>query len=224
MVRARSLRDEYAPSWADQPADGCFQIGLDPTPRIGLTAIYGLRDQFGEVRYIGKTTKPRRRLIEHWRSPKGGIPSPVSSWCRKLKVAGHLPVMDVVAWVCDWEPVERYFIGEARRLGYRLLNLADGGINRRFVRSPCPALSHALRFAQRQTVEPGLLRVIESAMDRAIADDDMEEFDLVMARALGGHKAAKLGYFPADVFNDPSLGMTRKRALEHIARGERIPN
>lgn len=91
-------------------------------------SIYGLvSPDTGELRYIGKADKPARRLSSHIRDSRRRN-TPLYSWIRKLAAQGKRPEMVVLAeGQEDWAATERDLIGRARRMGFRLLNVADGG-------------------------------------------------------------------------------------------------
>lgn len=100
-----------------------------------MVTIYRLsHPETGEVRYVGKTGRPRKeRLQEHRRSALAeGEKDPVHWWIRSLLREGFDPVMDVLDEVPDevWEERESYWIEFYRRAGARLLNVMDGGQGR----------------------------------------------------------------------------------------------
>lgn len=78
----------------------------------------------GELRYVGKANNPRQRLSSHLGS---NHKVPVSNWIRSLKSKGLLPVMEVIEETDDWMTAERFWICHLRFLGFRLLNLTEGG-------------------------------------------------------------------------------------------------
>lgn len=87
-----------------------------------MASIYGLFDNQGRLRYIGKADKPAERLKGHMRETRRR--SPLYDWLRKH----GLPEMRVLEADClDWREAERRLIAEARERGDKLLNLADGG-------------------------------------------------------------------------------------------------
>lgn len=88
-----------------------------------MASIYGLVDQNGDLRYIGKANDPRVRMQKHM-CEIGRRRTPVYDWLAKH---GE-PVMIVLESNCeDWRQSERDWIAEARLAGVPLLNLADGG-------------------------------------------------------------------------------------------------
>lgn len=90
-----------------------------------MSNIYGLFDQDGNLRYIGKANDPEHRLRCHVRdSLSGGRNYPVNHWIRK----NGIPALRVLEADCaDWRESERRLIAEARARGEKLLNVADGG-------------------------------------------------------------------------------------------------
>lgn len=89
----------------------------------GMASIYGLYDQSGALRYIGKANDPEARLKGHVYD-MSKKKSALYNWMRKNGV----PQMRVIEHDCaDWEESERRLIAEARERGDKLLNIADGG-------------------------------------------------------------------------------------------------
>ena len=104
------------------------------------TAIYSLSDprDVREMRYIGQTTAPRRRLLQHLSTARLWLPDevpwwvpsprlrPLYEWIRALhRDEGRLPVMVVSAWVetsRDARLAERNRIYECLERGFALLN------------------------------------------------------------------------------------------------------
>jgi len=85
-------------------------------------SIYGLYDQDGNLRYIGKAIDPAGRLKGHMRETRRS--TPIYSWIRKH----GCPELRVLEKDCaDWRESERRLIAEARARGEKLLNIADGG-------------------------------------------------------------------------------------------------
>lgn len=94
----------------------------------GWHYIYGLYDpRTGELRYIGKSDKPRDRLTQHLGDDRKNHRC---SWIRALKRAGLQPILailDASPPGPGWESVERAYIAAARGDGHRLTNGSDGG-------------------------------------------------------------------------------------------------
>lgn len=92
-----------------------------------MTSIYGLYDQTGTLRYIGKANDPYKRLSSHLRDSRRRN-TPLYSWMRKCLTNGFIPVVGVLE-TChadQWQEREREWISRARAIR-PLLNLADGG-------------------------------------------------------------------------------------------------
>ena len=87
--------------------------------------IYGLcHPDTGELRYIGKANNPARRMASHMRDSVRRR-TPVYDWIRSLPARPEMVILE--AGCIDWRIAERRLIARARRLGVRLLNLAEGG-------------------------------------------------------------------------------------------------
>lgn len=90
---------------------------------MALPSIYGLFDEDGMLRYIGKANNPMARLKSHMRDSRTKR-TPLYNWIRK----NGEPEMRVLVSDCeDWEATERELIQIARDEGIPLLNVADGG-------------------------------------------------------------------------------------------------
>ncbi|GAB4477533.1 MAG: hypothetical protein Kow00124_20840 [Anaerolineae bacterium] len=87
-----------------------------------VTYIYALSDpDTGEVRYVGKTEDPRKRLGEHLSSPTN---DDMRAWLDTLKARGQQPAMEILEVVTDgsWVQREARQIWRFRQMGYDLLN------------------------------------------------------------------------------------------------------
>lgn len=91
--------------------------------------IYALYDPDTHlVRYIGKTSRPERRLQEHIRN-KDREDTRKTRWINKLLFGGKLPEIKILEVVCEtaWEAAEQKWIAFFRAKGLDLVNLTDGG-------------------------------------------------------------------------------------------------
>jgi hypothetical protein len=89
------------------------------------TFIYTLSDPITkEVRYIGKTNNPKRRLSAHVsRAIKENSNSHKNNWIRKILKEGNRPTIEVLEEVPvdNWEQHEVYWIEQQERgLFYRI--------------------------------------------------------------------------------------------------------
>ena len=94
--------------------------------------IYALRCPVsGEIRYIGKSNDPQKRLYLHvFAAMRNYNDHQTARWLRTLQEQGVSPVLDVLIEVPagdDWRPHERRLIAEALRSGCRLTNQTVGG-------------------------------------------------------------------------------------------------
>lgn len=94
---------------------------------VKTVQIYVLHDD-KEFRYVGKAVDAQKRLKSHLRDARRRD-TPVYRWIRKLAQNGQTP--KVWVWTecheSNWPEVERKCIALARQMGWRLLNVADGG-------------------------------------------------------------------------------------------------
>jgi hypothetical protein len=90
--------------------------------------IYVLKDpDTGDVRYVGKTNNPAKRMSGHMAAQSDrNLPS--VRWVRSLKTNNKKPVMEIIEETDDWEICERKWIKFYRSKYDNLLNLDDGGI------------------------------------------------------------------------------------------------
>lgn len=87
--------------------------------------IYGLTDPEGNVRYVGKSTDPERRLSEHLREARKGRRSHRDSWLRRLLSDGKRPTVKILeeVYVDSWGASERRWIAALPNL----TNHQEGG-------------------------------------------------------------------------------------------------
>lgn len=86
--------------------------------------IYALLDpRTEEVRYVGKTTNPRRRLFEHLRKPAN---EHLAHWINALDQLGLIPNLEILDEVGDedWADRERFWISRF----VNLVNISPGGM------------------------------------------------------------------------------------------------
>lgn len=84
----------------------------------------------GEIRYVGKTDNPKRRLNRHIRDSARGSSDYRSRWIRTLLASGSKPIMEIVRTLEpheDWQEAEIAEIKIHRERGCRLTNCTDGG-------------------------------------------------------------------------------------------------
>ena len=98
-------------------------------PRIpGVIYIYTLAHPItGEIRYVGKTVDPRRRLIAHRCNKDKGTHK--ANWIKGLKEQGLNVEMEIIDVVSEqnWEYWEEYWIRQLRAWGMNLNNHDFGG-------------------------------------------------------------------------------------------------
>lgn len=96
---------------------------------ITTTFLYALCDpSTREIRYIGKSNYPARRLKQHLiQSIK--MYSHIGCWLRNILAAGNSPSMHILKEVPtdQWESAERNYIRGYRLMGCDLVNATDGG-------------------------------------------------------------------------------------------------
>lgn len=96
-----------------------------------ITYIYILQDpDTMDVRYVGKTTNPKKRLYQHTnkRVQEYSRRRHLCNWLLKLLNANKKPVMTVIDQTeYNWKELEIYWIEQFNNWGYDLVNLTTGG-------------------------------------------------------------------------------------------------
>jgi hypothetical protein len=98
-----------------------------PSPTV---FIYGLIDtRTGQLRYVGKSVNPRRRLEKHLRESRNGPRNHRECWLKGLQEAGFLPELFIIEEVlaAEWIEAEQFWIAYFRFLGCDLVNATIGG-------------------------------------------------------------------------------------------------
>lgn len=92
------------------------------------TYIYGLECPLdGNIKYIGKSNNPQRRLRDHMYDHRGEYNKGL--WVRKLKHSGLKPQLIILDEIelSKWEFWETWWISYFKSLGISLLNKHEGG-------------------------------------------------------------------------------------------------
>jgi hypothetical protein len=94
--------------------------------------IYTLRHPLtNEIRYVGKSNNPKRRIIQHIYTAKHKTrKSHCCYWIGSLLKSNQKPIMQIVNWFnseYDCNNAEKLIIENFRQTGIRLTNLTDGG-------------------------------------------------------------------------------------------------
>lgn len=89
--------------------------------------IYGLTDEHGTVRYVGKSVDVARRFADHLSERNRKFP--VYAWIKKQQRNNAQVRLVVLASALgpDWQSLEKAVIKQYRDDGFKLLNVADGG-------------------------------------------------------------------------------------------------
>lgn len=92
-----------------------------------ISYIYSLRDPLSlEVRYIGMTINPDKRLYDHTSAPSNDHRG---HWLKTLKRVGVRPIMELLEAVptSDVDEAERWWIAKYKESGAKLTNIQAGG-------------------------------------------------------------------------------------------------
>ena len=88
--------------------------------------IYGICDEHGEVRYVGKTNDVRQRFKSHLADKVRTYP--LYTWLRKqIRERKEVSCKVLSSVIGDWRQLERDMIAQYRADNPGMLNLADGG-------------------------------------------------------------------------------------------------
>lgn len=94
------------------------------------TYIYCLKSPLtGEIKYIGKSNDPSKRLTQHIQDAKKGK-TKKDRWINSLLTKNTTPVMEILEEVPvgKWQASERKWIKSSKMAGMKLLNKAPGGV------------------------------------------------------------------------------------------------
>ena len=92
------------------------------------TYIYTLEHPItNEIRYVGKTNSPERRLHHHWTVGHKSN-NKTGNWLKSLKKLKLKPIMTIIDETTDnWQQLEMYWISQFKTWGFKLTNHTDGG-------------------------------------------------------------------------------------------------
>lgn len=93
------------------------------------TFIYKLIDpETNEVRYVGKSNNPKRRLAAHYNKARYR-PTHKFNWIKALKDKGLKPILEVIEEVSIdlWKGREKFWIKFYKQEGHNLTNYTQGG-------------------------------------------------------------------------------------------------
>lgn len=99
-------------------------------PSQKTTFIYGLWDPRNyQLRYIGKSDNPERRLKEHIKDSSHLRGRHIYHWINSLLRNGLEPSLEILEEVAieHWEETERQWIRDCKKFGLSLVNSTDGG-------------------------------------------------------------------------------------------------
>ena len=90
------------------------------------THIYTIADEFGYIRYVGKSNNLKARLKAHIKC-KSNMHK--FNWLNSIINRNAYPIIEIIETVNikDWQESEIYWISQFRYFGFNLLNLTIGG-------------------------------------------------------------------------------------------------
>ncbi len=96
----------------------------------GMVYIYALVDSItNQIRYIGKTVDPKRRLCRHISKATSRCTTHKDCWIKQLITLNLKPYMIILQCVDEviWKEREIYWIAKCKKLGFKLTNSTLGG-------------------------------------------------------------------------------------------------
>ena len=90
------------------------------------TYIYTISDENGNVRYIGKSNNPKRRIYQHINEK---FNKHKYNWLQSIIKRGEFPKIEVIDEVpeSEWQIHEVYWIAQFKAWGFNLINKTTGG-------------------------------------------------------------------------------------------------
>lgn len=94
-----------------------------------FTYIYTISYPAGNVRYVGKSSNPKKRFKRHLRDARKYTTSHKLAWLNSLLNQGIDPIFEIIdrVPVGKWQEKEQYYIRKYKRLGFDLTNGTIGG-------------------------------------------------------------------------------------------------
>jgi hypothetical protein len=95
-----------------------------------MVSIYALKDpRTGEIRYVGKTSNPDKRLAKHVWEAQSGMRNHRANWIKDLLMCNQSPEMEILDEVPEdfWQQWEIAWIEFFREQGFDLVNSTRGG-------------------------------------------------------------------------------------------------
>lgn len=155
-----------------------------------MVSIYGLVDPTtNQLRYVGKSTHPTKRLREHLGKRALRARTHLTSWLRSLLAQGREPEVVILEDVSadDWQDDEKFWIAYMKFLGCRLTNGTQGGeggllmpaarakqaaaLRGRKVKRSADHLAKIVECNKRRASDPAWLRKISAAAKARVRRD-----------------------------------------------------
>jgi hypothetical protein len=93
------------------------------------TFIYTISDEFHNIRYIGKSNNPKRRIHQHINEKSNPHKF---YWLKSIINRGKFPIIEIIdeVPVDNWEYWEMFWISSFKSWGFDLVNMDEGGKGR----------------------------------------------------------------------------------------------
>jgi group I intron endonuclease len=135
------------------------------------TFIYILKDPItNEVRYVGKSDNPKKRLSEHINKSKH-TSTYKNNWLKNLKKNNLKPILEIIDVVdkSNWGELEKKWITHFKEIGSNLTNQTEGGDGGNFGEKINLLISKKLKGGK--FTEHTLKLMSESAKKRKLSDN-----------------------------------------------------
>lgn len=150
-----------------------------------ITYIYSLIDpRTQEVRYVGKSNTPSKRLIAHICTTHEDCNPHKQNWIKELKVEGLRPILSIIeeTTLDLWPEREIYWIEFYRSIGNNLINLKDGGIGGGLLAGSTKRLMG--EKTSMRMVDQGVKAHLREIFGRKIVRSDGKEYGSIRIAAL----------------------------------------
>jgi hypothetical protein len=125
-TRWRNKHDNLGKNGGAKSAQKRFDIKRNMNSNNIKTFIYSLEYPIGNIRYIGKSDNPEKRLKRHIKESKWRNKNHRDHWLNSLDNPPILHIIEEVKY-SEWQDREVYWISFYKKQGYKLVNGTDGG-------------------------------------------------------------------------------------------------
>ena len=129
-----------------------------------------------QIRYVGKSNKPKKRYSAHIKAAENGVKNYVYSWIKSLLKKGRKPILIILQHYVPlklWRSAEQFWVQYYKDRGYKLTNLRPAGIGVEFTEETRKKMSASASIAQKKKWENPEIRkkMIESQKGRIVSEE-----------------------------------------------------